>query len=285
MVILFVPVAILGGQLLYLYTHKEFRPDEFKCALVREEVVEVSLLSEPEKEQIQKILSQPFTFLGLGKQMTAYESQDHQYVLKFFNPRSRIKEKWFHDYKRIKSLCTLKWFSSAHFNRRERLLKLFHRHAIAFKEIPAEAALVYVHLNRLTALDQSVDIADRDGTRFLVHLKDVPFVLQRKVELAGAHLAQLASQNDQAGLQEALDQIRQLFVIRARKGITDRIQTLHNNYGFLDGKAIQIDVGRISLSKEVMANPEVEVEKIMSTICEANPSFLSKPLFSREQPF
>ena len=100
-----IPVLILGGQLLYLYNHKEFKPNEFACSLFREAAVEVDLSQN--KEEIQKILNQPFAFLGLGKQMTAYESADHQYVLKLFNPRSRIKESWFHDIKKLKFFCSM----------------------------------------------------------------------------------------------------------------------------------------------------------------------------------
>ncbi|MBP7074614.1 MAG: hypothetical protein KBA81_04440 [Rhabdochlamydiaceae bacterium] len=258
-----IPVLILGGQLLYLYNHKEFKPNEFACSLVQEAAVEVDLSQN--KEEIQKILNQPFAFLGLGKQMTAYESADHQYVLKFFNPRSRMKESWFHDIKKLKFFCTMKWFSHAYFKRKERLLKLFNRHAMAFKDMKEEAGLVYVHLNHFTALDQSVDIMDRDGLHYLVNLKDVPFVLQRKVELAGVHLAAVA--NDRGALNEAYDRVRELFTIRASKGITDRIQTLHNNYGFLpSGKAVQIDVGRISYSEAVQSDPQAEVERIMTNI-------------------
>ncbi len=286
LLLFFLPVsiiAVVGGQLLYLYTHKEFKPNEFRCSLARQEAVDVTPISRHEKEQVQKILAQPFSYLGLGKQMTAYESRDHQYVLKFFNPRSRMKEKWFHDYKKLKFFCTMKWFSSAYFNREKRLLKLFQRHADAFKDIREEAGLVYVHLNRSTALNQTVEVVDKDGSCFLVHLKDTPFVLQRKAELVGARLRALVEQNDEKGLQDAYDQITELFTIRAHKGITDRIQTLHNNYGFVGSKAIQIDVGRISYSEAVQSNPHEEVEKVMSNVRKANPC-LNKRLSSRSQP-
>ena len=258
--ILLLPIVILGGQLLYLYKHKEFKPDEFSSHLVLENHVFVPLLSAEEKKEIQHILSQPFTHLGLGKQMTAYESEDKQYVLKLFNPRARLKDKSFQDIKHMKSLCTMKWFSSAYFKRKERLLKIFNRHAIAFSKMKEEAGLLYVHLNPFTALDQTAHIIDKDGTQFDVHLKNVPFVLQRKVELAGARLAR--EQNPEA----CYAQLRELFTIRAKLGFTDRIQTLHNNYGFYGDKAIQIDVGRINFSQDVLNNPELEVDRIMTSI-------------------
>jgi hypothetical protein len=259
-------VCATFGHLLYLYTHREFRPDEFGSALVQKNTVILPQQEEKEKARIQHILNQSFSYLGLGKQMTAYESSDHVYVLKFFNPRGRLKEKWFHDLNELKFLCSLKWLSSAYFRRSERLTSLFERYAIAFKEMKEEAGLVYVHVNQQTALNQIVKVVDKGGAIYFVNLKDTPFVLQRKAELAGERLIRLQKQNDRKGMKKALAQLKALFVLRASKGITDRIQTLHNNYGFVGNKAIQIDVGRIRLDEQVKRDPQAEVDRILSNI-------------------
>ncbi len=251
----------LSGHLIHLYLHPAFNPTEFKRALVHE--VDVP---EQEVSQIMPVLDQPFTYLGLGKQMTAYESADHKYVLKFFNPRVPVEARTFQSFKKLMTLCSMKWFSRAYFKRSERLRELFERYAMAFREIREETGLVYVHLSPKSAVDQFVEICDEDGKSYRINLKDSPFVLQKKAELAGARLYRLRSEGNEQGFNEAIRQLEELFAIRASKGITDRIQTLHNNYGFLEGRAIQIDVGRISFNEKVQADPAEEVDRILAYI-------------------
>ena len=45
-------------------------------------------------EEIQPILSQPFSYLGKGSQCYVFESQDGNYVLKFFRHRRYQPPKW-----------------------------------------------------------------------------------------------------------------------------------------------------------------------------------------------
>lgn len=236
--------------------------------LVSQQLVDVPPLPETEKQQIREVFNQPFSYLGRGKQMSAFESSDHRFVLKLFHPRPPLKMRYFRDFKKMRSLFSLKWITAAFLKKEERLLKLYQRYALAFREIRDETGLLYVHLTDVTKFTGSlvVEIEDRDGTRSLVEVNEIPFVLQKKGELAKTRLLRLMQQNDLGGLKAALAQLEALFWARAKKGITDRIQTLYNNYGFVDGKAIQIDVGRVWFDPTVAENPSCEVEKIMTRI-------------------
>src|SRR5258706_12163985 len=49
---------------------------------------ELSPLSAQEKENIDKILTEPFSFLGSGGQCYAFVSKDEKYVLKFFKQKA-----------------------------------------------------------------------------------------------------------------------------------------------------------------------------------------------------
>jgi hypothetical protein len=263
-------VLTIGIYLSYLYTHREFTPKQFKHPIVQGMAIEISTQG-IDKDQIHSILNQKFSYLAFGKQMTAYESENHDYVIKFFNPRPPLKEEWFHRYKKIKHFCTLKWFSRAYFRKEERLHKIFQRHKIAFNELREETALVYVHLNKSTAIKHTLEVIDQKGIAHSLDLENVPFALQKKVKLAGSHLRYLNDQNDIEGIRKAFRELEQLFTSRSNKKFTDRIQTLNNNYGFLGDQAIQIDFGRIW--KDETLNPEEETEKILSAIKNSWPLF------------
>jgi hypothetical protein len=134
-----------------------------------------------------------------------------------------------------------------------------------------EAGLVYVHLCPSTWLDQTVEMKDRDEACYTIDLGHTPFVLQRKAELAQARFIRLLRENDVDGVRASLEQLRDLFKSRASKGITDRIQTLHNNYGFIGTRAVQIDVGRVRLDESIALEPELEVDRIMRGIHDLYP--------------
>ena len=261
---------MIGFYLSYLYTHRQFQPEQFKNPIVQRMAVELSS-DQIDKDRLRSILNQKFSYLGFGKQMTVYESEDRLYVIKFFNPRPPLKKEWFHSYKKIKYFCTFKWLSRAYFKRKERLHKIFKRHALAFNELRDETALVYVHLNRLTAPNHLLEVVDQNGSTHFLNLDEAPFALQRKVTLAGHRLRQLASQNNLEEINKAFEMLQRLFAERSNKKFTDRIQTLNNNYGFLDDRAIQIDFGRIW--KDENLNADEETERILNQIRRSWPLF------------
>ncbi len=262
-------VAVVGiGHLLYLYTHREFKPDQFShpFILTREGPA-------TSQAEVSHILKQTFVYCGHGKQMTAFESEDGRYILKLFNPRPVLKKSKFRDYKRLKRLISLKWISHAYFKKRERLEKLFKRYEIGFDHLREESGLVYVHLSASTELNQPLQLIDQKGKSYTIDLKQTPFVLQKKAILVFAYLDKLLQQGEVLKAKEAVLQLRNLFVSRAKKGYTDRIQTLHNNYGFVDGQAIQIDLGRIVKDEIIQLSPEKEIKRV---VCEMKETLVKR---------
>jgi len=257
-------VVLLGSYLVYLYTHREFNPDAFAHAIVQHERFPLSPASLSPNE-LKAILSQKFSYLGFGKQMTVYESEDHNYVIKFFNPRPPLRKTRFQSLRKIKYFCSLKWFSEAYFKKKTRLHKLFQRHALAFNELRDETALVYLHLNASTAPDVELHIVDKSGTLYILDPQSVPFVLQKKAILASDFLHSLSDP------QHAYTALHTLFASRARKHFTDRIQTLHNNYGFINGQAVQLDFGRIK--KDEALDEDKELTRIFHSLQKSWPIF------------
>ena len=218
------------------------------------------------KKEALEILDQPFTYLSYGGQSTVYESLDKKYVIKFFNPRTVIKENWFHQFAKLRRLNSLKWITNTYFRQKLRLKKYFLRYELAFKDLKEETGLVYVHLDPSTCLSQTMEITDKEGNHHRVQLDAYPFVLQKKVELTMHHFDRLLKNGDVEGAKESVKQIYELFLSRAQKGYTDRLQTLNKNYGFFEGRAVQLDVGRIRKIPAIAENPKKEMERVVSNI-------------------
>jgi hypothetical protein len=261
-------VAIFGvaaSHVIYLYNHREFGPKDFHHPFILS--LNSSIVPDSEvKSEASKILNQRFNYLSYGGQMTVYESEDGKYVIKFFNPRSVIKENWFHQFSKLRRFNSLRWITNTYFRQKVRLQKYFLRYEQAFKDLKEETGLVYVHLDPSTCLSQTLEVVDKEGSLHQVPLDGYPFVLQKKVELTMHHIDRLLKKGDMTGAQESIRQIYDLFLSRARKGYTDRLQTLHKNYGFFEGHAVQLDVGRIRKLETIQQKPLQEVERIVGNI-------------------
>jgi hypothetical protein len=81
--------------------------------------------------------------------------------------------------------------------------------------------------------------------------------LQERAELAAKYLGSLNPEETK----KALQAMENLFEKRLSLCITDRIQTMENNYGFVNGRPIQIDVGRIRQDPNL--NTEEERARIL----------------------
>jgi hypothetical protein len=263
---------VAGGHLVYLYNHREFGPKDFSHPHA---LGEAPSPDEQLKNQAAAVLQQRFSYLGCGTQVTAYESADHRYVIKFFNPRNTIKESWFHKTSRLCKMSSLKWMVKTYGGKKERLRQFFERYRLAFQDLRDEAGLVYVHLDQSTALSQKLEVVDKEGRTHQVDLNVCPFVLQKKVELTLTHLDKLLEKEDIEGAQEGVRQIYALFLSRAQKGYTDKLQILDKNYGFAEGRAVQLDVGRICKKP---LNPAAEMKRIVENIGPNLPSSLAPVL-------
>jgi hypothetical protein len=266
----------MGGHLVYLYNHREFRPPDFRHPFILKSGNQAP--DAATKQKVSKILEQKFTYLGAGTQVTAFESADHQYVIKFFNPRNSIKENWFHRYSRLRQMSSLKWITKTYFEKKQRLRKFFKCHRLAFRDLREESGLIYLHFDRSSSVSKKIDVVDQDGKAYLVDLDICPFILQKKVDIAMTRLEEQVAKGAIEEAKEGVRQIYQLFLTRAQKGYTDHRQSLFKNYGFADGCAVQLDVGRIKLDERVKKMPIKDLERIVENLSKQLPPQLTPVL-------
>lgn len=286
--IFLLPIVLHLFHLFVLHFGEKFNPYDFEHGFKQNCLANISKL---DFSKLDSILLQPFHYLGHGKQMTAFESEDGKYVLKLFNPMRPLKRGWYKQWKFWKRYSSLKWISREWFQKRARLKKLFKRHKIAYKKLRSETGLLFVHLAPSQKICHYLQLIDNRGKKHIVPLASTPFVLQEKAILVPQHLHHLIQSGQIESAKQAIVSLERLFEKRLEEGITDRIQTMDNNYGFVGEKPIQIDVGRIRIEEEIKINPDSERKRILNTFHqwlgsrfpELKPGLYEKPLVEREK--
>lgn len=209
---------------------------------------DVHLLSQEERAELDNALSQKYHYLACGNQAFAFLSDDGRYVLKFF------KQKLF------EPPFPLRWIPSAWakegrwakkiWKKKDKLKRDFESYRMAFDELKEETGLIFVHLNPTDWIGRHVLITDKIHLEHSIPLDDFNFIIQRRADLVYPTIDKLMAEGNVAAAKEALSSILNLFVSRCRKAIADSDPDLDKNFGFIDGYAIQIDIGRFTKNPE-----------------------------------
>jgi hypothetical protein len=202
-----------------------------------------SFHSSEEMQDLKRILSQEFHYLGNGAQCYVFVSEDQEYVLKFFKMKHLTPKYWL-------NAIPLPWLDKYRFekidSRERKQYELFNSFKIAFEEFRHHTGITFVHLAKTKHLLNKISVLDKTGHRHYVSLDAVPFVLQKKAVIIYSHVRNLiqAGKEDEAlsALRSVLDLIQQ----RCSLGLGDKDGGVGGNYGFIDNKPVHIDVGRIA---------------------------------------
>ena len=188
-------------------------------------------------ETIEQMLTAPFTYLGEGSQIAAYLSEDQAIALKLFKAEH-------HKSFKIKRIFKRKDQGRSQAKWKMKFAATTRRTQLAVTHLKEESALLYLHF-QATPRPLYVTLKERDGTAHTIALNTLPFVMQKKATLAPEYLANLIAKGDFDGARAAVEALKSLFTARALKGFSDPRQSLSTNYGFVEGKPVQIDVGKI----------------------------------------
>ncbi|QVL56807.1 MAG: hypothetical protein KFB93_05330 [Simkaniaceae bacterium] len=205
-------------------------------------------------ETLLKIFNQTYSYLGSGNHTYAFVSEDGNYVMKFFKQK----------HMRIQSPLLSKDRIEKRKKERE---ESFSSYKIAFDYLREETGLLYLHLNKTDFLKVTLMLIDQKGAPTLVNLDEMEFLIQKKGVLALQHLGALI---DQGAYDETLAHVRSLLNVVAKRnqmGIYDKDLQFYKNFGFLDNKAIEIDIGEFKLDVEV-PNTYEELQRLTYQISE-----------------
>ena len=186
----------------------------------------------------EEIFAGPLTYFARGLQCFAFLSADGQYILKVLNNCNHQKA----------ALC--RWIpgmQDAAKAAEEKAAQLFASYEIAFEALREETALLYVHLHPTEHLNKRVTLIDRLGIAHTLDLDKAGFMVQKRAKLFYPYLAERRDNGDLAGAQKAVEATLQALLARCKKGVWDNDPLFRTNFGFVEGRPVEIDVGCFSL--------------------------------------
>jgi len=199
----------------------------------------------PESSELKEALSESYTYFGRGGQAYAFFSNDGKYVIKFF------KQRLF----RPSLLLKLNPISPVRNKRIAKRLDKWQRdffsYKVAFTELQDETGILYSHLNQTKHLNTVITITDRLGIKHQIDLDKFDFIVQKRAERVYDRIDRLMRSENIEGAKQALAQVFTLIDTRAKKGYRDRDPNIRTNCGFIENKAVKIDVGRFVLCAEM----------------------------------
>ncbi len=206
--------------------------------------------ADSQTEVINVITQQPFYWLAKGFQAYALISQDNEYVLKFFQ-QQRLRKKSFIDYP-LSFIFSTKFkdkMTRAEAHKEE----LYSSSKLSFEEIPEETGIIYVHLNRTENVLRNIKLINPKGRVLKIKLDDTSFMIQRRADYIVPTLTKLAKEGKLDEAKQRLDQIFDLLLTLAKKGIVDGDTSLirNNNMGLSATRAIYIDTGHLQKQKNL----------------------------------
>lgn len=208
------------------------------------------------KEQLVKLLDQKFHYLGKGCEFYAFESEDGLYVIKFFKHKHLRSLAWLRSIwmpKRWRSIC-----DELIAKRRARVERLLASCYLAYEKMQEETALLFLHLNRVAALETTVTIQDKLGRTYRLVIDEYEFCIQRKGQLA----LQLFTQLPPEEISDKVEQLKQLVLKRCNKGICDGDRAFIQNVAFGEQGPFFTDIGQFyessSISQEAQSQEDVK---------------------------
>lgn len=214
--------------------------------------METTPLNSQEQISVERILDQPFYFLGSGAQFYAFSSEDGQSVIKFIKHNRCRKNP-------------------------EKLNQIMQSCHIASENLKSETGLIYAHLNKTSHWKKRLTLVDKINIRHDIDLDSTEFLLQKKATL----FCDEAKKNP-ASIEKLVDAMIQLVTERCQKGFANLDPMLERNFGVIDGQVIDIDIGALMpnarLKKTHGYKREVFLEllPLRDWIKEKHPQFLGQ---------
>ena len=246
-------VFCVGVGRLWYWTTDGFR-------LSRIEGFDEPLPNKDLSEEAKTALSQSYSYLGRGRQCFAFQSEDGKYVIKFIRT-DRYRDRFFpyFNQRRKESRVT----------RKERLLSSLE---ISFEELREDTAIIA--MSGVSERDHEVKIIDRLGRPFLLPLEKAQFILQRKVRLFKDVFQEALLKKDRAEMAKILDQMLEVVVRIARKGIISKDGAFLKNFGFDQTRAYQIDIGSFYRKASFNTAIHASVENLRIWLSHLDPALL-----------
>ncbi len=258
---LILPICLIGLISVARFCHHQTQG--FRISKIQHNLLERSLLSLPaEADQLflATLFQKKFKFLGRGLQSFVFASEDGQYVLKVFNNRYQRKIALFSLLSSFPMIGP--WANQRKTYYQEKLNKTFDSYRIAFNEMKDLTGLIYVHLYETSDLPGRICLVDKLNIVHLLDPNHIGFLIQKKATLVYPTLKEYITHSDFRGAEQAISSLIHLFFWKWHHQILDNDPLIRTNYGFINGKAMQIDVGPLSKAAFPQKSKEIYRDEI-----------------------
>lgn len=216
------------------------------------------------KEELLKILDQPFSYYSKGNQVSVFLSKDKEYVLKLF----RYKTSLFPALQKFKNLSKYRGVPRNSFwVKTEKTLNAAH---LACTEGKDFTGAIYCHLNLSKEPFLPKILLHVKKRKIELSLDTTRFVLQKRAEAFKETL--LKAKNDPQKMHQCIDSFVLLILSRTNQNIRNSDPNIAPNFGFLDKRAVEIDFGNYQKVTRTKEQQAAEILKFMIRLEE----FLSK---------
>lgn len=213
---------------------------------------EIPITSE-DRQLLEQITEQPFTYLGKGAQSYAFVSQDGQYVLKFFKFK-HLKPSWIVNH--FPDIGPFQRYKEKSVARKKRQIQsVFTGYKLAYDVHREESGLLFIHLNPTNGLNMNAVVFDKIGRRFEIPMDPYIFIVQRRADINRDVMDRLLKNGELELAKQRVRQVIELYLSEYAKGIYDRDHGVLHNIGFIGEKPIHLDIGKLTDAPH-MKNPE-----------------------------
>jgi hypothetical protein len=203
-------------------------------------------IDEPPPFEVDARLNQSFRWIGGGGTCYAFLGEDGETVLKLFKYHQLFYKHFFYhltfpgiaDAWRIGKILSRE---KKHWHKRS--LAFFNSCHLVSSDFKEDTGLIYLCLQPNWHFDRDIQLTDAWGISHHLNLSQTGFALQKKADLLFPYLEKLLKKKQVEESKRAIDSLISLILRRCEKGIGDRDPNLRINFGFIDGQAVEFDLG------------------------------------------
>lgn len=211
-------------------------------------------LSSTENQQINHALDQNYAYLGKGCQAYVFESEDKEYVIKFFKYQRFRPQAWINTLTFIPAVE--RYQQNKAIEKKNKLDSVYRSWKIAYEDLSRETGVVYLHLNKSDDLHKKITILDKMGIQHQLDLDQMEFLVQHKAEMLCSTLKTMIEEKKTFQAEVLIDRMLSMLLSEYMRGYADNDHALMQNTGVWDGYPVHIDVGQFIYNPSVK-NPAV----------------------------
>lgn len=220
-------------------------------------------LTSKEEEELKEALDQPYVYFAQGGQAFAFFSLDGKYVIKFFKQRL-FRPSWLLNHLPLPPFLH-RYREKRNWKRADKFERDFLSYKVAFEELQDQTGIIYTHLNKTAHLQKKIPVKDRLGIIHHINLDEVDFVVQKRAEHVYDRIRNLMETGEIQKAKLAIDSIFAMIQKRAQMGFRDRDPDIRTNCGFIEDRAVKIDVGRFVRCAEMKEKDAINRELLHIT--------------------